>query len=394
MVVNSDTSSTFGDFDFGLTEAEETRARELYDEAIVVDMMYYGPCGYRCFTSEMTANLQAEWSRAQDGWAAFTSAYLMPIQLALKGSSSEFEEHWRSSGITGGNREVPLDYIEVPIRETIRTIGSTIALFDRSPWMIKALQAEDFRRAKVENKFAGYMNSQMSAGLFRLEHLELAHDLGVRMIMLTYNQQNLVGAGCLEESDPGLSTFGISFIKRMNELGIIIDTAHCGRRTTIDACSRSTKPVVASHVGAAGFFKHARNKTDDQLRAIADTGGVIGVVALPSFISPEKHPTVDDMVNHIDYVASLVGWQHVGIGTDHPLMSDKWTLETTAGPYHEQLGFRPGDFGDMTLNLVGFDDHRDFVNIARGLVKREYTDEQIRGILGENFLRTFEGNCG
>ena len=394
MPVDLGTPSTFGDFDFDLSETDETRARELHASSIVVDMMYYGPCGYRCFTPEMTAKLQAEWHRARDGWAAFNSAYLMPIRLTLTGDSDELEEHWRGTGITGGNREITLDYIEVPVRETMRTIAATIAHFDRSPWVTKALEAADFDRAKSEDKFAGFMNAQMSAGLSRLEHLELAHDLGVRMLMLTYNKQNLVGAGCLEVNDAGLSSLGIRLVKRMNELGIIVDTAHCGRHTTLDACAQSARPVVASHVGAAGFFNHPRNKSDEQLRAIADTGGVVGVVALPSFLSSDESPTIDDMINHIEYVASVVGWQHVGVGTDHPAMSDKWTLQETAAALHEHLGFGPRDFGDMTLNLVGFDDHRDSVNIARGLVKRGFTDDQIRGILGGNFVRVFKDVCG
>ncbi len=387
-------TSEFGVFDFQLSADEEERARRVHAESIVVDMMYYGPCGYRCFTAEMTEILKAEWNQHHDGWMAFTSAYLLPLRMGLQDGGGELEAHWRASGITGGNREVPLDFIETPFRDTVRTVGMTIALFDRMPWMRKVLQASDFRAAKEEGKFAGYMNAQMTAGLYRLELLDVAHDLGIRMMMLTYNNQNFIGSGCQETQDSGLSDLGVRFVRRMNELGIIVDTSHCGKKTTLDACAKSSKPVVASHVGADAVYSHVRNKDDEELRAIANSGGIVGIVALPSFLSGDAHPTVSDMLDHIDHVASTVGWQHVGVGTDHPLMSDKWTLAETSELYHEQLGFRGGDFGDATLNLVGFDDHRDSVNLARGLLKRGYTDEQIHGILGENFVRVFAAVCG
>src|SRR5579863_2116176 len=102
---------SFGAFDFGLTATEETRARRLHEDNIIVDMMYYGPCSYRCFTPEMIEELQHEWDQTRDGWVAFTSAYLMPIRHALDGKSNEMENHWRATGISGANREVPLDFI-------------------------------------------------------------------------------------------------------------------------------------------------------------------------------------------------------------------------------------------------------------------------------------------
>ena len=238
------------------------------------------------------------------------------------------------------------------------------------------------------------MNAQMTAGLYRLELLDVAYDLGIRMMMLTYNNQNFIGSGCQEAQDSGLSDLGVRFVRRMNDSASSSIRPTAGRRPHSTPAAKSSKPVVASHVGADAVYPHVRNKDDEELRAIADTGGIVGIVALPSFLSGDAHPAVSDMLDHIDHVASTVGWQHVGVGTDHPLMSDKWTLAETSQLYHEQLGFRGGDFGDATLNLIGFDDHRDSVNLARGLLKRGYTDEQIHGILGENFVRVFAAVCG
>jgi len=390
----SSAGSTFGTFDYGLNDAAEARAQRLHAESLLVDILYEGPCGYRCFTEEMIKQLQAEWEDNPDGWTAFTSAALMPYDHALTGISTEMEDHWRSTGITGGNREIPLDFIETNLSDTLRWVGKTIAHFDRLPWTIKALEVSDFRRAKEDGKFAGWMNTQLTAGMYRLEHLNFAYDIGIRMIMLTYNKQNFLGAGCWEENNAGLSSLGTQFVQRMNELGIIVDTSHCGHQTTLDACRISSRPVVASHVGANGVYQHMRNKDDDEFRAIADTGGVIGLVTLPAFLGAGGGLTIEATLDHIDYVASLVGWEHVAIGTDHPLQEPKWTSETTSWKYHKGLGFKREDLPDFTLNLVGFDDYRDWPNLTRGLVKRGYNDDQIKGILGENFLRVFKDNCG
>jgi len=388
------TVEVFGSFDFGLSAEEEARARRLHDSALVVDMMFLGPCGHRCFSPEMVAELQEEWETNMEGWTAWTSAHLQPIQRALRGDNPELEAHWRASGIDAGNREIALDFIETSFRETLRWSANTVAQFDRLPWLVKALTTVDFRRAKAEGNVSGFMNTQFTAGMYQLEFLDVAYDLGVRMIMLTYNNANLVGSGCTERIDGGLTNFGARFVARMNELGIIVDTAHCGRQTTIDACALSSLPVSASHTSAAGIYPHDRAKSDEEIRAIADTGGVVGIYTIPFFLSSGRDVTIATMLDHIDYIADLVGWQHVGIGTDWPPQLPKWTLEHTTSGFEDAIGFRAEHNLNTLVNLIGFDDYRDFPNITRGLVKRGYGDEEIEGILGGNFLRVFEAVCG
>jgi membrane dipeptidase len=392
MTIHLDT--TFGAFDFGLSAEDEARADHLHTEALIIDLMFLGPCGYRCFDPHMIAELQDEWERNRDGWTAYTSAFLQPIRRALQGVSSELELHWQATGIDCGNREITLDFIEVSFTETLRWAAATIAQFDRLPWLVKALTADDIVTAKAGGKRAGFMNAQYTAGMYRLEHLNLAHDLGVRMIMLTYNNANLVGTGCTDRVDDGLSNYGTRFVRRMNELGIIVDTSHCGRQTTLDACAVSSRPVVASHTSAAELYPIDRAKSDDEFRAIADTGGVIGVYAVPFFLAPGEDATINSMLDHIDYLADLVGWRHVAIGTDWPMQLPKWTLDQTSAESLHAMGFREEHNLNMGVNLNGFDDYRDFPNITRGLVKRGYSDEEIRGILGENFLRVFRQVCG
>ena len=151
--------------------------------------------------------------------------------------------------------------------------------------------------------------------------------------------------------------------------------------------------MVASHTSAAAVYEVDRSKTDEELHALAETGGMIGIYAVPFFLAPDEGVTIEAMLDHVDYVAKLVGWQHVAIGTDWPLMADTATLERVFMPWTQEIGFRP-EHNIGIENLVGFDDYRDFPNITRGLVARGYEDEQIKGILGENFLRVFEEVCG
>ena len=384
------TDERFGTHDFGLSPDDEARAARLHDESIVVDMLFQGPCGYRSYSEEMDKQLEEEWREHRNAAKSYASAVMLPIRRALDGASSEFTDCWLASGITAGNRQVGYESDGGLAGFSIAT-----AQFDTFPWLTKALRADDFRRAKAEGKRAGFLSSQNTDGIDPgLELLERFHDMGMRMIALTYNNLNSVGAGCTERTDAGVSNFGARVIERMNELGIIVDSAHSGRQTTLDACVLSSKPVVATHTSAGGLYEVDRAKSDEEIRAIAATGGVVGVYAVPFFLAGAEHVTIDAMLDHVDYIAGLVGWQHVGIGTDWPLQSPKSVLRRTLMPMVLEMGFRPEHNIEPEANLVGFDDYRDFPNITRGLVKRGYTDEQIAGIIGGNFVRVFEDVCG
>lgn len=377
---------TFGSFDFGLAPADEDRARKLHADSVIVDMLFQGPCGRRSFTPKMIAELASAGLEPDQACDASQAA---PIRRALAGADDgEFERCWRDSGVTAGNRQAGRSLVGDP------KLAMAQAQFDAFPWLGKALTAADIRRAKARGSHAAFMSSQDTTGLDPDLHvLQSVHDLGVRMLGLTYNSQNLVGSGCTDESDGGLSTFGRRVVAGMNDLGVIVDVAHCGPRTTLDACGVSRHPVVASHTSAAGLLDVARAKHDDELQAVAATGGVVGVYALPCFLSTERTPTIEVMLNHLDYLVALVGWHHVGLGTDWPMQLDEWTIREHLLPMGHGAGFAPGD-NLSTENLVGFDDYRDYPNITRGLVARGYSDEQIQGILGENFLRVFERVCG
>jgi membrane dipeptidase len=380
----------FGNWDFGLTPEQEERAAHLHRESIILDTLFQGPCGSRSFTDEMVEQLKTEYERHRNPMKGLWSAVEMPIRAAIKGEFDGFKECWDASGITAGNRQAGGNSVE----ESFPSYSINQAQFDNLPWLIKATRAEHFRQAKREGIHAGFVSTQNTVAFGQdLNNLNHAWDMGMRMIQLTYNSVNFVAGGCTDRVDCGVTDFGVKFIERMNQLGIIVDTGHCGKQTTLDACALSKTPVVASHTSAEGVHKHDRAKSDEELKAIAATGGYIGIYLVSMFLTGKERSSIEDFLDHVDYMANLVGWQHVGIGSDWPMQAPDWGIQRLA-EYAMEIGFRQEHGVGAPVNVLGFDDYRDFPNITRGLVARGYSDEQVRGILGENFLRVFEQVCG
>jgi membrane dipeptidase len=383
---------TFGDFDFRLSESDEQRAAALHETSVIVDLLCQGPCGYRSFTSAMEDEIREYLSGANDMEDATRFVRELPIRHAFRTAEDRtIVDCWRASGVTAGSLECP--FVSLPAM--LKSLAFAAAKVERFPWLVRATHPDHIRGAKEQGRIAGFVNSQYSVGLGTdLELLERAGYLGLAMLQLTYNAADHVGFGCMEPSDPGLTGFGAQLLARANALGIIVDTSHCGRQTTLDACARSTSPVVASHTSAAALYGHERAKSDEEIKAIAETDGVIGVYALTYFLSPDAAPSIDALLDNLDYISDLVGWRHVAIGTDWPLQMPKSALRSIFQPWTEEFGFGQRHRVDVTRNLEGFDDFRDWPNITRGLVARGYADDEIRGILGENFLRVFEAVVG
>ncbi len=386
----------FGHYDFGLSAQEEARAARLHSESIVIDLLLQGPCTYLSFTPDMEKEINEHYEATDDPDLTMLKGVNLAERLATRDGFPQFKKCWDESGLTAGCRQVEMGSWEL----MASTFSTHIAMFDHLPWMIKALRADDIRRAKAEGKHAAWLSTQVYRGVEEnfVDLIEEAYDMGLRLIQLTYNTRNLIACGCGERKDVGVSDYGVRVIKRMNEWDIIVDTSHCGPQTTLEACEHSTAPVVATHTSAQGVYHHVRAKNDEEIRAIAATGGVIGIVTLPFFLAPtplgEEKIGLKAWLDHVDYIADLVGWQHVAIGTDWPMSLPKSTLSKIFMKALLKAGFRREDLDNNWDNLIGFDDYRDFPNLTRGLVKRGYTDEQIKGILGENFLGVFEGVCG
>ena len=210
------------------------------------------------------------------------------------------------------------------------------------------------------------------------------------MMHLTYQRRNMIGDGCAEDANAGLSDFGNSAIAEMNRIGVIPDCAHSGWQTSLEAAQVSTRPVVASHTTCAGIHPHIRSKPDEVIRAIADSGGYVGMCCIPRFLRGSGDINV--LLNHIDYVVNLVGVDHVAIGTDVAYSSQNAAEEQRKLPSLRRS--RP-DFRSLwpADDYVTTDVARDSVAWTNwplftvGLVQRGYSDDDIRKIIGGNVMR-------
>jgi membrane dipeptidase len=386
------TAYTYGAFDFGLSEEQEERAARLHRESCIVDLTFQGPGSPDVWTAELEAELDAALSeRGGD----FMFAYWFLLEKALAGEYPEYRELYELSGATAGITEASkLGDREQLLQDALRARR----MFDRFPWARRAFRAADVRAAKADGEVALWGMCQfnyLQPG--QLDQVNAAHELGLMdTCELAYNQMTFIGCGCTERYDAGLSHFGQQFVRRCNGVGVIVDTSHSGRQTTLDACQASSAPVVATHTSAAALYRCDRAKSDEELRAVAATGGVIGIVCVPFFLAAPGSPgqTIELVLDHVDYVSQLVGVEHVGIGTDWPIALPHALQRRMFIPFLAEIGFREEHGVDVVAALDGFRDYRDLVNITRGLVGRGYSDGEIAAILGENFLRVFEQVVG
>lgn len=226
--------------------------------------------------------------------------------------------------------------------------------------------------------------------------IETWYNLGVRLMHMTYNRRNFIGDGCSEPADAGLSELGRDLIAKLNQTGIIVDVPHSGIRTTIEAAKTSSKPIMASHTGARAVFNHMRCKTDEALKAIADTDGLIGVFALNEMLGEKSD--ISTLLDHIDHVAKTAGVEHTAIGTDS-YYHTAWPKGVTGYP---KSGFSDRWRGNWNSsnhpvspsdeNLAGSLAWTNWPLYTVGLVTRGYSDDDIEKILGKNFLRVLDAN--
>jgi len=390
--MNLEINVTDGLYPFNLTEDQEARARQLHAGSIVIDLLFQGPLSPKAISEEVSERIRRQCEPYREDPMVYSG---MPSKIihdmAARGEMPAFQEEWYRSGITAGNRQLSISSID----SLVTSMGEVQRQFDTADWLVKALTAEDIRNAKRRNLKAGIVTAQETDGLGKnLELLEALYHFGLRILQLTYNNQNFIASGCAEPANGGVSKFGMQFIAKMNELGIIVDTSHCGKQTTLDACRLSTKPVIASHTGVERLFGHMRCKSDEELQAIAATGGVIGVFAMPWFVYENPNETtIEHVLDHIDYVVQLVGVDHVGIGTDWPMSDVEWSLVYFKEHIAPRIGFAKGD-GPSTETVKGLEKYSYFINFTRGLVARGYSDEAIGKIIGGNWMRVFEAVWG
>jgi len=265
---------------------------------------------------------------------------------------------------------------------------------ENSDKLIYATSAEDFIRAKKENKVAvlfGFQNATMIEK--SIDNINTLYDAGTRWIQLTYNERNLLGDGCTERTNAGLSDFGIEAVERMNELGIMIDLSHCGRQTTNDGIKFSKTGAAINHSMCEALYKnHPRSKTDQQIKAMADKGGVMGIICLGYMIGPDPggKTTLETYVDHIDHAVKIGGIDHVGVAADFAIQGLEATGATRENWYVPRLTrFKPSYEVRWPPWISELDKPDRYLQVAKILDKRGYSSGDIEKILGQNWLRYF-----
>ena len=287
----------------------------------------------------------------------------------------------QQGGVTGTNVTVGLafDFFYGAVKNIVDRYRS----LDENPDLaFLATTVEDLRQAKQENKVAIMLGFQNSTPIeSNLYLLDAFYKMGIRIIQPTYNERNLYGDGCDERVDAGLSRFGFRMIERMDRLGIVIDLSHVGEKTSLETIENSKNPTIVSHACARAVCDNVRNKSDDLIQALAEREGVIGITGFPAFVTADPDPTIEQFLDHLDYVIDLVGADAVGFGLDF-----YHGLEDLVEPF---IARRPEVWGTRYTYPEGIQTVTDIPNITRGLVSRGYTDDEVLKVLGENFLRVF-----
>ncbi|MCL6552863.1 MAG: dipeptidase [Firmicutes bacterium] len=383
-------------------------ARRLHEEALVIDSQQPPATTGFLFTPRMRERLSEYASR---GLTREEAAPLM-AEMALEELRTSAEaraaylEFWRRSGVTVAcasyaGTEAPGRAFELANVRLARAHAVVEALGGA---MVLVRAAADIERAHREGRYGLVLDFQNATPFGdELDRIEHFRHLGVRMVQLTYNLRNLLGDGCTEATQGGLSYFGREVVRRLNAARVLVDISHCSEQVGWDALAVSEAPVVVSHSSSKAVCYHDRGKTDELARAVAERGGYFGVVVIPGFISTSKEPTLDDFCRHVEHLVNVCGIDHVGIGTDKAGPgpgTDSMVVYPPDMPLRRPDAFNWAGFRDaehrLTPNfrLRGFEKFSDWPNLTVALAQRGFTEDELRKLLGLNFLRVFRDVCG
>jgi membrane dipeptidase len=315
--------------------------------------------------------------------------------LAPLTMSGETQTRWNTTGFTNQDfatfRESEIDVFHVAngvvgFENALTFIGRTNGFIaSHTDYFMRIGTVRDLDRVHGSGKVGVLIGIQNSSHFRSPSDVDLFHGLGQRISQLTYNSRNLIGNGSTERVDGGISDFGVSIIERMNAVGMAVDVSHCGDQTTLQAFEISKKPVLITHSNARVLAGgHPRAKTDEAIRAVKRSGGVFGVTGVRMFVKPDEPTTVEHMLDHYDHVKKLVGSEHVAVGSDIDLdgyddmpAEDNRRLRATLKDY----AFRE------KIDIDEVAHPKRMYDLTEGLIRRKYSDAEIKAILGGNVRR-------
>jgi membrane dipeptidase len=303
----------------------------------------------------------------------------------------------KASGVTAVNLTVnSVGNGPRKFEETVAGIAVAEKMIADSPdRFMKVLTAADLKTAKTSGRMGFIYGFQDTSALDGdLQRLAVFHSLGVRIVQPVYNRRNLMGDGCLEPADGGLSTLGRELVAEINKLKILLDLSHAGARTQADGIAASKVPMAITHTGCRALVDVPRNTHDRELKAVADRGGVVGIYFMP-FLRASGQPHAEDLIKHLEHAVKVCGEDHVGLGTDGGIsgikLDDKYAaFQRKFFEDRQKAGIAaPGEAADVFNLVPEYNDERRFFTLANDLSDRGWPAKRVEKILGANFARLF-----
>ena len=335
------------------------RAVDLMRRSVVVDMLS---------SLSLSSSVRGKWLSHPE---SFTSADL---------------QQFRESGITAFHYSVGLGGPDAYMNTFRFIAGHNSFLAHHSETFKRIDSVDDFGVAKRSGRIGLIIGFQNSEHFRTPDDVLYFYGLGQRVSQLTYNARNLIGNGSTERRDEGLSDLGVAIVKKMNDVGMAVDVSHCGDRTTLDAFEVSKRPVLITHSNCRSLVNgHPRCKSDEAIRAMAKSGGVMGITAVRMFVKADEPTTIANVLDHFDYVARLVGVEYVGVGSDIDLHGydalPQEEIKAMQSLFKSSYGFRE------KADVEGLNHPKRMFDLTEGLIARGYSNSDIEGILGGNFQR-------
>ena len=396
-------------------------ARELHDQALVIDSQQPGATNGLLFTDSMRAALDGY---VRDGLTRAQIKVLMQAMAVREVQTSadarrEYLGLWDEAGVdvlsaTYAGPTAPDSAFE----QSLRSIAQARAIIDALDGELRlVLNAAAVEGVHADGKRGVIFDFQDTTPFGSdLGRIDLFYDLGLRVVQLTYNLRNLVGDGCTELYRTGLACFGREVVERLNEKRMAVDVSHCSEQVGWDALEVSAAPIIVTHSASNGVCYHDRGKGDGLAKAIADGGGFFGVAAIGGFLYEGTGATLDHFVDHVEHLVDVMGIDHVGIGSDKcgpgPGTESSLAFPDELGPFDMShlykddpdprsapegfnwTGFRTEHRLSDEHRIAGFDRFTDWPNITAKLAHRGFNEEELRKILGLNYLRFFRDVIG
>ena len=355
---------------YPVSEEQERKVQQLLDENVIVSLHDH--------TSVFPRDLDQVFDYVRQGreWTGYQG-------LSVSGIDVLFENFMDGTALITSSAGWKWTAV-------IHDIGIRFSDFAHQDMVYVALTIDDLYRAKHQDRIAFVASLESATSIENeIDRVDVLYGLGIRCMGITYSESNALGSGLKESLDGGLTRFGRRVVRRMNQLGMTIDTAHCGDKTALDAIERSEKPILITHIGARALWNTNRMMPDHVLQACAERGGVIGIEAAPHTTLTHKHPrhSIESYMEHLEYVADLVGIDHVALGPDtlfgdhvglHRAFASQLSISAShAGPTFEEVDY-----------VEGLENPAEVMpNVARWLVSHAYSDADIAKVMGLNVLR-------